>query len=183
MLQGFWMSFISYLPVWNLDILTTIICCTVLWALYYVMIAGLKEIYDSLIVLGCVILLGGYMYVTKTPYNDSALLSGTLAALGIFISFFLQIVLSGGRWMGAWDLRIALLMGLLVGVSFAFPAWMLTYVAGSIIGISIILFSKIRHGLKASFQHQVPFWPFLAVGYLSILFFYPQISKFIEWYF
>lgn len=166
-------------------VVTTLVCLSILGLLYVIMRAGLKEIYDILIVWLCMIIL--YVYISNTGWvngllRDSALLSGTLAAFLIYLSFFLQIVLSGGRWMWAWDLRIAILMWLLVWLSFAFPAWMITYLAGSIIGIWIILYSKIRHGFKADFQHQIPFGPFLACGYLAVLFFNSHIQSLLQWY-
>jgi prepilin signal peptidase PulO-like enzyme (type II secretory pathway) len=181
-LHTFWWNIIPYLPVWSFSLWEVLLCFSIIWALYYVCIAGLRELYDCIIVAISILILGGYTYFIHPNFQDSALLSWTLAALGIYTSFFLQIVISKGRWMWAWDLRIGILMWLLVGTSFAFPAWMLTYLIGSIIGIVLIIISKVRYGLKADFQHQVPFGPFLAAWYLSILFFYPNISKFIAWY-
>jgi prepilin signal peptidase PulO-like enzyme (type II secretory pathway) len=181
--QDMWYNFIPYIPTLGVNIMTLWVCLIVLVSLYIIMLAGLKERYDSLIVIWCIWLLWWYMYLTGSHFTDSALLSGTLAALVIFISFFLQIVLSWWKWMWAGDLRIAILMWLLVWVSFAFPAWMITYLVGSIIGIWLIISSKIKHGIKSDFNHQIPFGPFLAIWYLSILFFHPQISKFIELYF
>lgn len=181
--QWYWYNFIPYLPVWNLDFMTLWICLIILCSLYYIMLAGLRELYDCLILIWIIILIIGYMNIAELHYNSSALLTGTIAALSIFISFFLQIVVSRGRWMWAWDLRIAILMWLLVGASFAFPAWMITYLAWSIIGVWIIIVSKIRYGQQSEINHQIPFWPFLACGYLAILFFHPQISNVIELYF
>lgn len=183
--QGFGLSFIPYLATWSLDIITLGICITIIALLYTIMLAELREIYDALIVLFCMILLGWYIHITGGFYGllqESALLSGTLAAFIIFVSFFLQIVLSGGRAMWAGDLRIAILMGLLVWIGFAFQAWMICYLAWSIIGIWIIIYAKIKDGIKAPFQHQIPFWPFIAAWYLAVLFFHNYISKFIEWY-
>jgi len=180
--QWLWYNIIHYLPIWNWDISTTLLCLWIIWALYYVMIAGLKEIYDCLIVWVCVIALSLYLYYFNISPWYNALLSGTIAALGIFISFFLQILFSKWRAMWAWDLRIAILMWLLVWVSFAFPAWMICYLVWSIVWIFIIIKAKIAHWLKSHFQHQIPFGPFIASWYLAVLFFYPEILKFIEWY-
>lgn len=182
-IQWFWYSLFPYLPVWNLDITTLGICIVILWSLYYIMLAGLKELYDCLILIWVIILLVWYMNTAELSYNSSALLSGTIAALAIFISFFLQIVISKGRWMGWGDLRIAILMWLLVGASFVFPAWMITYLVWSLIWVWIIVYSKLKNGFKADFTHQIPFWPFLACGYLSVVFFHTYIQRFIDIYF
>jgi len=180
--QWLWYSIIPYLPVWNWDISTVLLCLWIIWALYYVMIAGLREIYDCLIVWACVIALWAYLYYFNISPWYNALLSGTLAALWVFISFFLQIILSGGRAMGAGDLRIGILMWLIAGASLAFPAWMICYLIGSLVWIILIVKFKIQSGIQSSFNHQIPFWPFIASGYLALVFFSSEISKFIEWY-
>lgn len=180
--QWFNLNIIPYLAVWNINWSSIAICLSIILALYYVMLAGLKEIYDCLIVFGCVVVLGWYIYLTNNTLSSSALISGTAAALWVFISFFLQIILSGGRAMWWWDLRIALLMWMLVWASLAFPAWMICYLIGSIIGILLLLRFKIKNWLKSGFNHQIPFGPFIACGYLAILFFHREIWKFIEWY-
>jgi prepilin signal peptidase PulO-like enzyme (type II secretory pathway) len=181
--QWLWYSIIPYLTNWGLNITTLIICISVIAALYYVMLAELKEIYDCLIVLACMWAIWGYMYFWNIVFHDSALLSGTIAALWVFISFFLQIILSGGRAMWGGDLRIAILMGLLVWVSLAFPAWMICYLIGSIVWIFLIIKFKIKSGLKSSFNHQIPFGPFIASWYLVVLFFAPQIQSVLQQYF
>lgn len=181
--QGFWHNFIPYLANWGLNAPTLITCLWIISALYYVMIAGLREVYDCLIVVICVLVIWGYMYFWDIHFSDSALLSWTIAALWVFISFFLQIVLSGGRAMWEGDLRIAILMWLLVGVSLVFPAWMICYLIWSFIWIFLILKSKITLGLKSSFNHQIPFGPFIASWYLAAVFFSPQIQNLLQGYF
>ena len=187
--QGFWYAFIPYLLVWGFDFITLLLCLTIIGSLYYIMLAGLKDIWDILVILWNIWLLAAYfiLYVTYNFYagNEilfSALLSGTIAALGVFISFYLQILLSGWRAMGQGDLRIALLMWMLTWISFAFPAWMLCYIVWSVIWIFLIIKFKIKSGLKSGFNHQIPFGPFIASWYLCVLFFFSYISKFIEWY-
>lgn len=181
-LHSFGYNIIPYLTVWNWDALTIVLCILILSALYYIMLAGLKELYDCIIILLCIGILVFYMQYYDISYNYSALLSGTIAAIWIFLSFFLQILISGWKWMGWGDLRIAILMGLLVWVGLAFPAWMLCYIAGSIIGIGMILFSKAKKWWKEGMEMQIPFGPFIATWYILVLFLQPQISNFIEWY-
>lgn len=186
-IQGLWLSIIPYMNIWGWDIITICICLSILWALYYVMLAGLKEVYDCLIVFICIALISGYLYFTDVTYYSSALISWTIAALWVFISFFLQIVVSKGRAMWGGDLRIAILMGLLVGVGYVFPAWMLCYIVWSIIGVGIIIVYRLSLSQNkddsVGFKHQIPFGPFIASGYLCVLFFHTYISSFIEWYF
>ena len=180
--QGYWFQIFPYLPVWWLTLEIIILCGIIITLMYIIFLAGLSEIYDALILLVCIFLIAGYMYYYDVWVQGSALLSGTIAALLIYISFFLQIVLSGWRAMWAWDLRIAILMGLLVWITFAFPAWMICYLIGSIVWIAFLAYQKL-YKKNTEITHQIPFWPFIASWYIAILFFSPQISQFIEWYF
>jgi len=181
-LQGYGYSIFPYLPLWGLTFEVIILTGAVIGLLYSVFLAGLRELYDAFLLLICIFLIAWYVYFADMSVQSSALLSGTIAALLIYISFFLQIVLSGGRAMWAWDLRIAILMWLVVWISFAFPAWMLCYLIWSIVWVGLLIYQKI-YKKNTETTHQIPFWPFIASGYLAVLFFSPQISQFIEWYF
>ena len=102
------------------------------------------------------------------PY-DSALANGVLGALVIFVFFMVQILVSGGKWMWWWDLRIALFLGLLLGFKSTLIALFFAYISGSIIGIILML------TVKKSTQSQIPFWPFLTIGIACALLFSPMI--------
>ena len=192
-LTNTWIPIIPAYTMWAQDFLIghVIIAAIVIGWLYTIMLSWLKEIHDFWVLLSIWIIFFVYahyiwgandLWTWGTIYHNP-LLSGSLAAFWIFISFFLQIVLSQGKAMWAWDLRIAILMGLLIWVSFAFPAWMITYLIWSFVWIGIIIYSKVKNGMKVGFQHQIPFGPFLACGYFAVLFFHPQISNIIEIYF
>jgi len=175
-----WYPIFSYLPVWWFSFLDLVFSFGIIAALYYIFLAGLKEIYDCIIMSVLLILSGTYIY--NFWFQHSAPISGSIAALGIYLSFFLQIVLSWGRAMGWWDLRIAILMWLLTWAILAFPAWMICYVFWSVIGIGIIVWSRLFGDKSKKIDTQIPFWPFIAAWYLSVLFFFPYILNFIEWY-
>lgn len=164
--------------VWASGILTF----AVISALYVIMTVGLDEKYDVLIFLGCLASIYLFWTITGVALWEIALLNGLIWALWIFTFFFLQILVSGGRWMWAWDLRIALLIGLPLWISFAAPGTMLTYLAGSFISIFIIIQSRIKHRW-AAMDTQVPFGPFLAIWFFLTIFYQLEIQNFIEIYF
>ncbi len=167
----------SPLLIWNI-----ILSLWVVGLLYTIMLKWFKEIYDiALFALACV---GVYLYtqVFWVSYHNSFLISGIIWALGIFGFFFAQIVVSWGKWMGWWDLRIAILMGLTLGVMFSFAGVMLSYFAGSIIWVGLILWQKSRKWWKEQFSTQVPFGPFLACGYFGVLFFAEYINTLMKIY-
>jgi prepilin signal peptidase PulO-like enzyme (type II secretory pathway) len=96
-----------------------------------------------------------------------------LAAL-IAAAFFLVIFLiSKGEWMGFGDVKLAVLLGLMLGFSGVLLCLFLSFVFGAIIGSILI-------GLKRkSIKSQLPFAPFLILAAFVVLFFGDQI---IHWY-
>lgn len=83
------------------------------------------------------------------------LLSGPLIA---FPFFFFWLV-SGGRWMGLGDAKLALGLGWLLGLSAALSGLVIAFWTGAIVGVSIMVFSK-KYGMKS----EIPFAPYLALG-------------------
>ncbi len=74
-------------------------------------------------------------------------------------------------WIGGWDLRIALFIGLTLWSAHTLSTLLFAYVIGSIVGISLLMGRRIRN-------HQIPFWPFLWIGWILSLIFYNRILNF-----
>jgi len=96
-----------------------------------------------------------------------------LSALGAFTFFLFIYLISKGRWLGFGDVKLAILLGLLLGWPRIILALFLSFVIGGIIGLGLIVFSKKK--LKS----EVPFAPFLIFGTLIALFWGELI---IDWY-
>jgi len=106
---------------------------------------------------------------------DPRLLLNYFWAAVIASGFFLVIyLLSGGRAMGFGDVKLAILMGILLGISNTLLALFFAFVIGAIIGIIAILLNK------KSLKSEIPFGPFLIFGTFVALFWG---SKIIVWYF
>jgi len=87
------------------------------------------------------------------------LLSALLAA-----GFFLSLVLiSKGKWMGLGDVKLAFLMGLILGWPNVLLALFLAFLSGAIIGLFLVILG--RKGLKS----QIPFGPFLSGAAIIII--------------
>jgi len=97
-------------------------------------------------------------------------LLAALIASGFFLSIFL---ISRGKWMGFGDVKLAILLGLVLGFPNILVALFLSFFFGAIIGI--ILMSLKKKGLKS----EVPFGPFLIAGTIIALFWGSQI---VSWY-
>lgn len=96
-----------------------------------------------------------------------------ISAFGAGSFFLLIVLLSRGKWMGVGDVKLAFLMGLILGFPGILPALFLAFFLGAIIGVGLIIFSK------KTMKSEVPFGPFLVLGTLISLFWGQEI---INWY-
>lgn len=139
------------------------------------------------------------LYVAITIYDfrhkiipDSMVYSGTLSAIlfrflvggtlhdwlagPILFCFFGALwLLSRGRAMGFGDAKLALSVGLLLGVAQGFSAIVLAFWIGAAFGLLLILFQRINPLLsrvkKITIKSEIPFAPFIILGaWLSIMF-------------
>lgn len=79
-------------------------------------------------------------------------------------------------WIGWGDLRIALFIGLTLGTIHTFSTLLFAYIIGSVIWVLILM--------RKWGSHQIPFWPFLGIGWILSIIFYSEILSIIEnyWY-
>jgi len=96
-----------------------------------------------------------------------------LSALGAAIFFLLIILFSHGRWLGVGDVKLAFLMGLILGFPNILVALFFAFFLGAIIGLGLILLKK------KTLRSEIPFGPFLTTGTLIALFWGQAIS---DWY-
>lgn len=107
------------------------------------------------------------------PFTVTGISNYVLAVLlasGFFLSIFL---ISRGTWMGFGDVKLAILLGLILGFPNILVALFLAFFLGAIVGIVIMTMGK--KGLKS----EVPFAPFLITGTWLALFWGQGI---INWY-
>lgn len=77
--------------------------------------------------------------------------------------FFLQFIISKGKWIGGGDIRLGIIMGLMLGYPLVLVALFIAYLLGSLVGIFLILFGKKK------WKSHVPFGTFLsAATFLTI---------------
>ncbi len=96
-----------------------------------------------------------------------------LVAFGAAGFFLLIVLISRGRWMGVGDIKLAFLMGLLLGFPYILVALFFSFLIGAIIGIGLIL------AKRKTMKSEVPFGPFLVTGTFVVLFLGQRI---IQWY-
>ena len=99
----------------------------------------------------------------------SALLGGAIG----FVLMLLPYLITRGRGMGAGDVKLAGLIGLIVG----FPQVLAALLVGVIIGGLVAVFLLVSRLRKR--KEPIPFGPFLALGAMVVLVWGERI---IEWY-
>lgn len=184
-----WFNIIEVLPSWINDInnislwIWSIITSTIIiFILYMIMIKWFHEIVDILLVSTSVLILYLFKKFTGINLSDIAILNWITWVLAIYIFFFAQIIVSKWAWMGWWDLRIAIMIWLILGISLSFAWLMLTYFVWSIIWIWFIIYNRIKNKWK-KLNTQIPFWPFLAIWFFLTIFFNDKISDLMNIYF
>ena len=108
-----------------------------------------------------------YVVLHVSPVN---MLLGAIVGAGFF---WMQYVLSRGRWIGGGDVRLGLMMGILLGWPGVLVALFMAYVLGAFVSLGLLALRK------KTLRSQLPFGTFLAIGTLVALFWGEQI---IQWY-
>lgn len=107
------------------------------------------------------------------PYL-SVPISMIIGALILGGFFFLQYIVSGGRWIGGGDIRMGILMGLWLGLERGFLATLIAYVLGALIGIGLLVLRR------KQLESHIPLGTFLALGtFIGMIWGWEIIS----WYF
>lgn len=109
----------------------------------------------------------GLANLFQSPYIFN-LLAGPILAL----PFFLMWLLSGGRWIGLGDAKLALGMGWFLGVISGFSAVILGFWIGAAVSLALLSLQKLNlRGKSLTIKSEIPFAPFLALGLLAVFFF------------
>lgn len=133
-----------------------------------------KIVYPAIIVSGIWYLVSG-IFIQDTKYE----ILNTILAAFMASGFFLFLVLvSKGKWMGLGDVKLAFLMGLILGWPNILLALFLSFFSGAIVGVGLIMLHK------KGFKSEIPFGPFLSASTIFILLYGSQIiEKFLNGFF
>ena len=136
-----------------------------------------KIIPDGLVItlglLGLFKIMADFFLMAGVPTEIKTHLIWYLAA-GPMLAFplFLIWLVSRGRWMGLGDPKLVLGIGWFLGPIMGLSAVILAFWTGAIYGVILMVLSKFSwHGLKINGQTEVPFAPFLILGFLLVFFF------------
>lgn len=112
--------------------------------------------------------------LTALQTHSWQVLIGPIVAALIFGGGFFGIAaISGGRWMGGGDIKLAFIMGLLLGIQKTALAMFIAFNAAAIVGLTLIALKRKTR------RDMIPFGPFLIAGTLVAYWFGGDI---INWY-
>ncbi len=104
--------------------------------------------------------------------NQSSMPNALLSGLGALIFFFILFIATKGRGMGFGDVKLAFLLGVILGFPKILVAFYLAFLTGAICGIILIVWGKKK--LKGG---TIPFGPFLIIGAVLSLIFGEKIFR------
>jgi prepilin signal peptidase PulO-like enzyme (type II secretory pathway) len=113
-----------------------------------------------------------FIYLVVADLRD--IISATLAAIIGGGFFYAMFAYSKGKWMGGGDVKLAFIMGLLLGLNKLAVALLVAFNTAALIG-SLLLATK-----KYTRKSLMPFGPFLIIGLITAKLYGEQI---INWYF
>ena len=114
-------------------------------------------------------------FIARTLIEGSfAILSSAFVGALIFGGIILILhFVSKGKWMGFGDIKLAALLGFILGIPLVFVGFFITFLAGGFLGLVLMAIGK------KSLKDKVPFAPFMIIGFLIAIFWGEQL---ISWY-
>ncbi|MDA3815035.1 MAG: prepilin peptidase [Patescibacteria group bacterium] len=113
----------------------------VVWDLKYMIIPN--EIVIAGVVVTVLIFLIKFVVEPCTSFDWNCFwISGILGAIVMSGFFWMLYAISKGTWIGGGDVKLAIWLGLLVGIKMVYPALMIAYIVGAIVAIFLIIRGK-----------------------------------------
>jgi leader peptidase (prepilin peptidase)/N-methyltransferase len=162
--------FDTYYILISLIIMAVLIAITVYDFKHKIIPDGLTVTFGVMALLNLVV---DFFLMPGTPYEIKThtiwyLAAGPVLALPLFLIW----LFSKGRWMGLGDPKLVLCIGWFLGPVMGLSAVILAFWTGAAYGLLLMALSKFSwHGLKIDGKTEVPFAPFLVLGFLLVYFF------------
>lgn len=126
-----------------------------------------KVVYPAIVITFIIKIL---LSILNTQYSILDIIIGALIP-GVF--FLILVLISKEKWMGAGDIKLGFLCGLMLGYPDILVALFISFVAGAIIGIILMLFRS------KTLKDKLPYGTFLTASTFITFLFGNQI---VDWY-
>lgn len=154
----------------SLIVMAILLCITVYDLRHKIIPDGLMITFSVLAILKIV---ADFFFLPLLPMEmKEHIIWYLIAGPALAFPFFLIWLFSKGRWMGLGDPKLMLGIGWFLGPVMGLSAIILAFWLGAGFGLLLLLLSKFKwHGLKIHGKTEVPFAPFLVLGFLLVYFF------------
>lgn len=153
-------------------VLVTIILCALLVLLVFDVYHQILPDSVTVVALLATIVLHGFSFVENgILFGNISFMNSMLSAFGSALPYFILILITKGAGMGGGDLKLAFVMGLLLGYPKIFVAQYLAFILGGIVAIVLLM------GGKKRFGQTMAFGPFMIIGTYVVLFWGDEIIK------
>ncbi|MGB2762768.1 MAG: prepilin peptidase [Minisyncoccales bacterium] len=157
--------------LFNLDLFNFVFLLIIASVLIIIFVYDLKHyIIPDKVIFPAILLVLLYQLIFNFQLNN--FYSVLISAFGAATFFLIIVLVTKGKGMGIGDIKLAFLMGLLLGWPNIFVALFFAFLIGAIMGIGLIL----AH--KKTLKSEVPFGPFLVTGTFIALFWGKELINF-----
>ena len=108
----------------------------------------------------------------RQDFGGQTIFNYLLSGIGAFIFFLVLFLITKRKGMGFGDVKLAFLIGIVLGFPKILAALYLAFLTGAIVGSILIIWGKKK--LKGG---TIPFGPFLIIGAALSIFFAGQILR------
>lgn len=137
---------------------------------------------------GAVIAAAFVSYLAFIQSDLSILITAALGAGAAFLAYSSLWYFSGGRAFGFGDAKLAVSLGMLVGLSGVFSLVVLSFWVGAVTSLLLMLGQKIvlnitsirRSSQRVNMKSEVPFAPFLLAAFILVYFFNANVLTYIQ---
>lgn len=154
--------------------LASVLIVTVLYDLAHFIIP------DEMVLVASGIAFAWFAYGAYAGTGEGSLVSHCAGAAIAFLFYGGLWYVSGGRWLGFGDAKLAVPLGFLVGIGGVFSFIVLSFWVGALVSLALMAFGSIVRGGQSGLRFdsgpikmksEVPFAPFLIVAFALVFLF------------
>jgi leader peptidase (prepilin peptidase) / N-methyltransferase len=152
-----------------------LVALLVVVAVYDIYHLVIPQLFVWLLFLIAFAIIGGWYYLVPDWWQVGSHILAGLLAYGFFAGLW---KMSAGRWIGYGDAKLALPLGLIVGLTGTFSMIVLSFWVGTIISLGLLFVGRLRQkqgkthlrfvSVPLTMKSEVPFAPFLIIGFLLV---------------
>lgn len=159
------------------------------WLMAVLVVVAVYDLYHFVIpnefvwTLGVIaLLLGGYQWY---QWRDLWLIGGNILAAFLAFSFFAGLWwYSSGRWLGFGDAKLAVPLAFMVGITQVFSMLVISFWIGAVLSLVFMGYQRYNKrgqlrlrflGSPLTIKSEVPFAPFMILGFLVVYFLHSNV--------